>query len=246
MRPGARRTEDKKNLADFIELRFEGFPNAKWNDALDQPRIRAKLVKAKDQKAISHHTDLCVQLDSDNLDSQVIRIPAGFTSELSEPVSTFLFHAVKIKKGEAWAWELKNPDAECKSESKEKIALVYKDENPPWTVIVLPFTSFAFLVSGALIGTLFESKQQWDLLDRLWKAVRAQFTITRGLQVLLFILVVPALWSALVRLEYADEVCQFFSHLLLSQVCLSFLALLLGFFLEMGMSSWVKRWLQEG
>jgi hypothetical protein len=55
--------QDNEKLTDFIALHFEGFPNARWNDVLDQPRIQVKLVKPKDPpKAASYHTDLCVQL----------------------------------------------------------------------------------------------------------------------------------------------------------------------------------------
>ena len=206
---------------------------------LDKLRIRVKLVKksvkAEDPpKAASHHTDLCVQLYSDNPNDpkwQPIRIPAGFTSKLSEPLLAPLFRAVEIKKGNAW--ELTDTNAQCDiaslSKSGAKPALV---SETPLTVVVLPFTLFAFLVLGALIGRFFESGRQQKLLKQLWKAAREQFTITRGLQVLLFILVVPPLWFTLERLEYAKEVSQFFSDVPV-QAWLIPLALLLGFVLEM-------------
>jgi hypothetical protein len=187
-----------------------------------------------------------VQLDSDNLEWPPIRIPAGFTSKLSEPLSALLFGAVKIKEGKAW--ELIGPNAQCDkkliaslSESKAKPALESKTPTP-LTVVVLPFTLFVFLVLGALIGRFVESRRQQKLLKQLWKAVRGQFTITRGLQVLLFLLVVPPLWFTLERLEYAKEVWQFFSDVPV-QAWLIPLALLLGFVLEMGMEklvSWAK------
>jgi hypothetical protein len=249
-------TPNKKKLVNFIGLDFEGFPNAMLNDVLDPPHIRVKLVKAKGKaedppKAASHHTDLCVQLYSDNDKRflQPIKIPAGFTSARSEPVSALLFPAVKVKK--ATAWELEDPNAECQWEwrdapiPKDKVALVHEKPSP-LTVVVLPFTSFAFLVLGALIGTFLESKRQQSLLDRLRQAVRAPFmSLRRGLQVVLFILVVLPLWSTLVRLEYAKEVRQFFLHVP-GQAWLIPCALLLGFVLEMAVervaSSGVRRW----
>jgi hypothetical protein len=291
----------KKKLADYIDLRFEGYPNTTlkevlpkwlsnamlkvgfegllntaWNDVLDEPKIRVKLVKKdkaeeppkpkdpliqqltlsqsssaeeppkpkKPPKTASYHTDLCVQLYSKNDTPflQPIKIPAGFTSKLSEPVSRLLPRVDKIEKGTAW--ELEGPDAGCELAKKagsvpqNEAVPEYKEnlllENlSPSTVVVLPFTLFAFLVLGAFIGTFFNDERQQAHLDRLWKAVTAPFTSRRRvLQDVLFILVVLPLLFTLERLEYTKEVRQFFSHVPV-QAWLIPLALLLGFVLVM-------------
>jgi hypothetical protein len=138
--------------------------------------------------------------------------------------------------------------------SKEEAVLEYDKNLLPEdlsssTVVVLPFTSLTFLFLGILIGTFFKPERQLGHLDRLWRAVRAPFTsLRRGLQVVLCIVVMLPLWFTLVRLEYAEEIRQFFSHVQ-GQTWLIPLALLLGFVLEMVVewvaSSGVRRWHQR-
>jgi ABC-type glycerol-3-phosphate transport system substrate-binding protein len=239
--PRGETPKDKKKLDDFIELRFEGDPSATLKEVLP---IRVKLLVKPEKdppEPTSHHTDLCVQLESDNpkWKRQRIWIPAGFTSAVSKPVPALLFRAVKIKKGEAWELDEAYPDAKSECESKEKLrgeAALVSEPYTPLTIVVLPFTLFAFLVLGALIGTFFELETQEDHLGRLWEVVRAPFTsLRRRLLVVLFILVVLQLWFTLERLEYTKEVRQFFLVVPVQAWLIPF-ALLLGFVLGMVMN----------